>query len=152
MNIFDVILPGFEVLTNKYAELKEEDKNPKETNEDWTDLDLSKKEDHDKAVKYLNDIKENSVVSLLLGDDYIDDVIAKVDKVYNDANPLNQLEIVEEEDLPSSRISEGAHARIAFLADKYIEDQYGDVLDKEDEKELRDELIEFGAWMLNYKD
>ena len=150
MNIFDIILPGFEVLTNEHTELKED---PKET-EDWSDLDLSKKEDHDKAVKYLNDIKENSIVSLLFGKDTIDDIIAKVDETYNEANqPVEKEEVEEEEvDLPSHHISEAAHARIAFLADKYIEDQFGDDLDKEDEKELRDELIEFGAWMLNYKD
>lgn len=147
MTIFDLILPGFEVLTNECAKLNSETNK----DEDWSNLDLSKKEDHDKAVKYLNGIKENSVVSMILGKDAIDDIIAQVDKTYNEANQPKEEEL-EEADLPSDYISEAAYTRIAFLADKYIEDQFGDSLDEKDEKMLRDDLIEFGAWMLNYKD
>lgn len=147
MSIFDTILPAIDKLTKEYENKVKEAKDP-----EFENLDLTKKEDHDKAVAYLEDIKKDSLVGALLGDEYIDDIITKVDETYAKALVEKEPEDEEEIDLPSNHVSKDALARITFLADKYIEDQFGEDLDKEDEKTLKDELIEFGSWMLNYKD
>lgn len=149
MSIFDIILPAIDELTKEYENKVKESK---DVDPEFENLDLTKKEDHDKAVAYLEDIKKNSLVGTLLGDNYIDDIITKVDETYAKALVENEPEDDEEIDLPSNHVSEDALARITFLADKYIEDQFGEDLDEEDEKTLKDELIEFGSWMLNYKD
>lgn len=147
MSIFDIILPTIDELTKEYENKVKEAKDP-----EFENLDLTKKEDHDKAVAYLENIKKDSLVGALLGDEYIDDIIAKVDETYAKALVKDEPEEDEEIDLPSNHVSKEALARITFLADKYIEDQFGDDLDKEDEEMLKDELIEFGSWMFNYND
>lgn len=149
MSIFDIILPTIDELTKEYENKVKE---AKDIDHEFENLDLAKKEDHDKAVAYLEDIKKDSLVGALLGDEYIDDIITKVDETYAKALVEKEPEDEEEIDLPSNHVSKDALARITFLADKYIEDQFGEDLDKEDEKTLKDELIEFGSWMLNYKD
>jgi hypothetical protein len=149
MSIFDVILPAIDELTKEY---ENKIKETKDVDPEFENLDLTKKEDHDKAVAYLEDIKKDSLVGALLGDEYIDDIITKVDETYAKGLVEKEPEDEEEIDLPSNHVSKDALARITFLADKYIEDQFGEDLDKEDEKTLKDELIEFGSWMLNYKD
>jgi BMFP domain-containing protein YqiC len=149
MSIFDIILPTIDELTKEYENKVRE---TKDTDPEFENLDLTKKEDYDKAVAYLEDIKKDSLVGTLLGDEYIDDIITKVDETYAKALAEKEPEDEEEIDLPSNHVSKDALARITFLADKYIEDQFGEDLDKEDEKTLKDELIEFGSWMLNYKD
>lgn len=147
MSIFDIILPTIDELTKEYENKVKEAKDP-----EFENLDLTKKEDHDKAVAYLENIKKDSLVGVLLGDEYIDGIIAKVDETYAKALVKDEPEEDEEIDLPSNHVSKEALARITFLADKYIEDQFGDDLDKEDEEMLKDELIEFGSWMFNYND
>lgn len=146
--MIDTLMSAIDVLTSEYENKLKEAKQSTPDPE-FESLDLSKKEDHDKAVAYLEDIKKNSFVGALLGDDYIDDIIEKVDEVYAKSLVNDDDEDV---DYPSDHVSKEALARITFLADKYIEDQFGDDLDKEDEKALKDELIEFGSWMLNYND
>lgn len=149
MNIFDIILPAIDELTKEYENKVKE---TKDIDPEFEDLDLTKKEDHDKAVAYLEDIKKDSLAGALLGDEYITDIIAKVDETYAKALVKKEPEDEEEIDLPSNHVSKDVLARITFLADKYIEDQFGEDLDKDNEKTLKNELIEFGSWMINYKD
>lgn len=131
MSIFDIILPTIDELIKEYENKVKETKyvDPK-----FENLDLTKKEDHDKAVAYLEDI------------------ITKVDETYAKALVKKEPEDEEEIDLPSNHVSKDILARITFLADKYIEDQFGEDLDKDNEKTLKNQLIEFGSWMINYKD
>jgi aspartyl/asparaginyl-tRNA synthetase len=131
MSIFDIILPTIDELIKEY---ENKIKETKDVDPEFENLDLTKKEDHDKAVAYLEDI------------------ITKVDETYAKALVKKEPEDEEEIDLPSNHVSKDILARITFLADKYIEDQFGEDLDKDNEKTLKNELIEFGSWMINYKD
>lgn len=123
-------------------------------------LDFTKKEDLDKLVDAVDEIKnsDNTLVKGLVSlfGNTLDAVVDSAKKTYNEAHPVNNntrkvvdKSAVAEPVRPSSKIAEEAQKTIAKLVTEYVNTKIipNTTLTSEQIKSIGDGLFEFACWI-----
>lgn len=119
--------------------------------DDIAKLDLTKKEDHDKAIKILDEFRGSFAAMLVGGDKTLDTLKTMVDEVYNKSNAKKK--IVEEPARPSSKCSEENKKTINRLVDEYVDTVIQPTAKFSDDlvASIKDGLFEFACWILKHE-
>lgn len=110
-------------------------------------LDFSKKEDIDKAKKYIEEIENNELMTLLVGENLIKSIKDYIEESYAKLNKKQHPQ------RPSLSTSEDVKKNIAKIVQEYTNTMVfpyikEDVNDKQ-KHDIVDSLYEFACWMYN---
>jgi len=125
-------------------------------NEEYQQLDFTKKEDVDKLDNAIKTLKENQFFSNLFGNDLFDGLQEKAHKIYEDSEAEKKRKEEEERRKkypirPQLAVSENIRINITNLACEYLNTMilpYANLKEKQVE-DILNGLIDFGCWVYN---